>query len=174
MGLTSLEDPWSWAGAATTSIRPSSPCWRSVARVLEILNRESGLLGLSGASLDTRIVAACLDEDRVRLALYVLCQRLLKHVGGYLALLGGADAVAFGGGVGQNTPLVREGACRGLEWCGLHLDQVRNGTTIGLDGRISTDDSRLRAHGIVVQIAHEVARFLAAPGSGPLEHGQRP
>ena len=95
-------------------------------------------------------------------------------MGGYLALLGGADAVAFGGGVGQNTPLVREGACRGLEWCGLHLDQVRNGTTIGLDGRISTDDSRLRAHVIVVQIAHEVARFLAAPGSGPLEHGQRP
>src|SRR5207247_10914620 len=45
MGLTSLEDPWSWAGAAATSIRPSSPCWRSVARVLELLNRESGLLG---------------------------------------------------------------------------------------------------------------------------------
>jgi acetate kinase len=150
----------------------------SVERVFEILNRESGLLGLSGVSLDTRVLAAHLDEDRVRLALDVFCHRLLKYVGAYLALLGGADAVVFGGGIGQNTPLVRERVCRSLDWCGLRLDEARNGSTIDVDGRISSDDSRLHAHVIVVeealQIAHEVARFLADPGSGPLDHTQRP
>jgi len=138
-----------------------------VARVEEWLNEESGLLGVSGRSHDTRELVKLLDTDeRVRLALEVFCYRLRKYVGAYLAALGGAEAVIFGGGIGENTPHVRARALEGFGWCGLALDAARNEQTINHEGRISTDDSRLHAYVIPVEegllIAQQVAQCLKA------------
>ncbi|RYE93975.1 MAG: acetate/propionate family kinase [Myxococcales bacterium] len=132
----------------------------------ELLNKKSGLLGLSGRSHDTRdLVPLLATDDRARLAMEVFVHRVRKYVGAYLAVLGGADAIVFGGGIGEDTPYVREQVCAGLAWCGLVLDPERNRATIDVPGRLSTDDSRLHAHVVPVdearQIAHEVGELLA-------------
>jgi acetate kinase len=61
-------------------------------------------------------------------------------------VLGGADAVVFGGGIGEHAPLVRARICAGMEWCGLVLDSRRNDALTGAEGRISTDDARMQAY----------------------------
>ena len=130
--------------------------------VMTLLNKKSGLLGVSGESLDTRVLMKKIDSNpQVRLAMEMFAYRVRKAVGAYLAALGGADAVIFGGGIGEDTPWVRERVCEGLEWCGLRLDAKRNQEVIYKEGRISTDDSTLEAYVIPVeeglQIAHECA-----------------
>jgi acetate kinase len=98
-------------------------------------------------------------NEQVRLALEMFCYRIRKYIGAYLAVLGGAQAIVFGGGIGKNTPLVRAKVCAGLEWYGLELDGDRNQQIIDCEGRISTDDSRLQAYVIPTEeglmIAHE-------------------
>jgi acetate kinase len=138
-----------------------------VSRVEEWLNKESGLLGVSGRSHDTRALMKLIDEDeQVRLALEVFCYRLRKYIGAYLAALGGAEAVIFGGGIGENTPFVRARACEGFTWCGLTLDSTRNEQTIDREGRLTTDDSRLHAYVIPTEegllIAQQVFQCLEA------------
>ena len=113
------------------------------------LNQDSGLLGISGLSQDMRDLtdeAVFKDNPRARLAVEVFCYRARKYLGAYLAVLGGAQAVVFGGGIGENSPLVRAEICRGMEWCGLVLDQERNDATIGREGRITTDGACLQAY----------------------------
>jgi acetate kinase len=88
----------------------------------------------------------------------MFCYRVRKYVGGYLAALGGADAVVFGGGIGENAPLVRARVCAGMGWCGLALDEERNAGAVGSEGRISTDDSRVHAYVIPVDEAAVIAR----------------
>ena len=89
-------------------------------------------------------------------------------MGAYLAVLGGADAVVFGGGIGENAPLVRARICAGMGWCGLTLDEARNARTVGSEGRISADESRVHAYVIAVDeaviIARDTARCLRRPG----------
>jgi acetate kinase len=148
-----------------------------VSRVEEWLNRESGLLGVSGRSKDTRELVELLETDaRARLAIEVFCYRLRKYIGAYLAALGGAQAIVFGGGIGENTPSVRARALEGFGWCGLTLDAARNERTIDREGRITTDDSRLHAYVIPTQegllIAQQVARcLLSGPQPGGGLHG---
>jgi acetate kinase len=88
--------------------------------------------------------------------------RVVKAVGACLAALGGADAIVFGGGIGENTPLVRERVCASLRWCGLEMDAETNGTLIELEGKISTAGSTLQALVVLteegIQIAHECIR----------------
>ena len=114
-----------------------------------LLNKQSGLLGVSGLTNDMRELLAEAhehDDRRARLAIEVFCYRVRKYVGGYLAAMGGADAIVFAGGIGENAPDVRARICEGLEWMGLTLDAARNGgAASGYEGRISTDDSRLAA-----------------------------
>jgi acetate kinase len=134
-------------------------------RVEEWLNKESGLLGISGRSHDTRDLMKWIDEDtRVRLALEVFCYRLRKYIGAYLAALGGAEAIIFGGGIGEDTPFVRAHTLEGFTWCGLTVDPDRNNQIINREGRITTDDSRLHAYVIPTQegllIAQQVHQFL--------------
>ena len=136
-----------------------------VSRVEEWLNKESGLLGVSGRSQDTRDLMRWIDDDtRVRFALEVFCYRLRKYIGAYLAALGGAEAIIFGGGIGENTPFVRSLTLEGFTWCGLTLDPSRNHQMINREGRITTDDSRLHAYVIPTQegllIAQKVHQFL--------------
>jgi acetate kinase len=122
-----------------------------------LLNHKSGLLGVSGYSNDmARLMERydAPDSARIRLAVNLFCHRVKKYIGAYLALLGGADAIVFGGGIGENAVKVREIVCAGMEWCGLKLDPDRNRAHAGQEGRISTDDSTLEAW--VVPIDEEV------------------
>jgi acetate kinase len=132
-----------------------------------ILEKKSGLLGVSGKSLDTRVLMRDYDTDtRVRLAMEMFSYRLLKAVGAYLAALGGADALIFGGGIGENTPLVRRRVCEGLRWCGVEMDSEQNRALIDIEGRLSTEASPIQAFVVTVEetleIAHECSRVVHA------------
>jgi acetate kinase len=129
------------------------------------LNKRSGLLGISGVSNDMRkLVSAYETNPRARLAVDVFCYRGRKYLGAYLAALNGADAVIFSGGIGENLPFVREQICAGMEWCGLILDQDKNSSTTGVEGRISGPRSRVQVYVIPSDeealIARETARLL--------------
>jgi acetate kinase len=117
-----------------------------------LLNKQSGLLGISGLTNDMRELLAEADEHddrRAWLAIEIFCYRIRKYVGAYLAALGGADAVVFTGGIGENSPAVRAQVCRGLEWAGLTLSEERNRDLVrGREGRISEDGCRLEAWAI--------------------------
>jgi acetate kinase len=101
-----------------------------------MLNSESGLLGVSAASADMRALLAS-DDPAARLAVEMYCYRARKYVGAYLAVLGGADAVLFGGGVGENAPVVRERILDGMQWAGIRLDAAANHAARGTESRIS-------------------------------------
>jgi acetate kinase len=101
-----------------------------------MLYRESGLLGVSGASPDMRALLAS-DDPAAQLAVEMYCYRARKYVGAYLAVLGGADAVLFGGGVGENAPAVRERILEGMQWAGIRLDAAANHAARGIESRIS-------------------------------------
>lgn len=94
-----------------------------------MLNKQSGLLGISGLTADMRELLAEEsehDDRRARLAIAVFCYRVKKYIGAYLAAMNGADAVVFAGGIGENSPEVRERICIGLDWFGIDLDPERN------------------------------------------------
>jgi acetate kinase len=123
----------------------------SPSEVDTLLNTQSGLLGISGLTNDMRELQAELkehDDRRVRLAIEIFCYRARKYIGAFLAAMGGADAVVFTGGIGENAPDVRARICMGLEWAGLTLDPQKNQETVGREGKICTDDSRLLAYAI--------------------------
>ncbi len=77
-------------------------------RVNEFLNKECGLLGVSKISADIRELQQHLSEESVNLAVNMFCYRVRKHIGAYLAALGGAEAIVVGGGIGEDTPFIRE------------------------------------------------------------------
>jgi acetate kinase len=132
-----------------------------------LLNTQSGLLGISGLTNDMRVLQSELKEHedrRVRLAEEVFCYRARKYIGAFLAAMGGADAIVFTGGIGENSPEIRQSICQGLEWAGLKIDVERNNETIGREGIITTDDSRLSAFAIPTDeellIARDTVRVL--------------
>jgi acetate kinase len=100
----------------------------TIEQVDTLLNRKSGMLGLSGLSNDMREVedAAVAGNLQAKLALEVYCYRLRKYIGAYAAALDGLDAIVFTAGVGEHSPLVREAVCRPLGWLGVELDATRN------------------------------------------------
>ena len=127
-----------------------------------LLNQLSGLLGVSGRSADMReVLAAAPHDTRAELAVDMFCYRARKYIGAYLAALGGAQAVVFGGGIGENDPLIRQRICEGLDWFGLVLDPVRNAAAIGVEGRISRDDARVQAWVVPVDEAALMAEAAA-------------
>jgi acetate kinase len=116
-----------------------------------LLNTQSGLLGISGLTNDMRDLQQELrehDDRRARLAVNVFCYRAKKYIGAYLAAMGGADAVVFTGGIGENSPEVRAEICAGLEWAGLRLDNDKNERAVGVESLISGEESTLRAYAI--------------------------
>ncbi len=118
-------------------------------QVEALLNNQSGLLGVSGLTNDMRDLLAESREHsdrRARLAIDMFCYRVRKYIGAYLAALGGADAIVFAGGIGENAPEIRAQICDGLDWAGLRLDpSVNEALTGGREGRCSTPDSTLEA-----------------------------
>ena len=139
----------------------------SSSEVDTLLNTQSGLLGISGLTNDMRELQAELkehDDRRVRLAIEVFCYRARKYIGAYLAAMGGADAVVFTGGIGENSSDVRARICSGMEWTGLRIDATKNQQTIGREGMISTEDSKLLAYAIPTDeellIARDTVRVI--------------
>ena len=137
-----------------------------------LLNKQSGLIGISGLTGDMRELLAESHENndrRARLAIEIFCYRARKYIGAYLAAMNGADAVVFTGGIGENSSEVRAGICEGLEWMGLEVDEARNRAhTGGREGLISKEGSRLAAYVIPTDeellIARDTARcVLGAP-----------
>ncbi len=124
------------------------------------LNARSGLLGVSGRSHDMRelLEAERQGDARAALAVEMFCYRVRKYIAAYMAVLGGADAVVFGGGIGENAPTVRARICAGMDWCGLKLDSDRNVVAIGRESRISSDDAKVHAYVIPVDEALIIAR----------------
>ena len=117
----------------------------SLHEVDSMLNKQSGLLGLSGLTADMRELLAEEAEHgdrRARLAVDLFCYRVKKYLGAYLAAMNGADAIVFAGGIGENSAEVRARICVGLEWLGISLDPERNAATLGTEGRIDRDGSR--------------------------------
>ena len=115
----------------------------SPSEISGLLCKKSGLLGISGVSSDVRDLeeAAAKGHHRATLALDVFNYEIKKYVGAYAAAMGGLDAVAFAGGIGENSCRVREGVCQGLEFLGLHLDPEKNRAGGGADRVISRSDS---------------------------------
>ena len=114
-----------------------------------MLNKQSGLLGISGLTGDMRDL---LDEEaehadrRATLAIDIFCRRVRKYIGAYYAELGHTDGVVFTGGIGENAPAIRERICQGLECIGLVLDPARNRRLDpALKNEITAEGSKLRA-----------------------------
>ncbi|OGA96773.1 MAG: acetate kinase [Betaproteobacteria bacterium RIFCSPLOWO2_12_FULL_66_14] len=131
----------------------------------DALNHRAGLLGLSGASADMKELLRLQPRHAgAALAIDVFCHRARKYLGAYFAVLEGADAVVFGGGIGENAPVIRERICQGLQWCGLAIDRAANGAALGAEARISTASSAVAAYVIPVDeesiIARETRRTL--------------
>jgi acetate kinase len=120
----------------------------STHEVETLLNTQSGLLGISGLTNDMRELLREVKDNgdrRARLAIEIFCYRARKYIGTFLASMGGADAVVFTGGIGENQAEIRAQICQGLEWAGLKLDHDKNNQPSGFEGQISTNDSRLHA-----------------------------
>jgi len=139
----------------------------SASDVDTLLNTQSGLLGISGLTNDMRELQAELkehDDRRVRLAIEIFCYRARKYIGAFLAMMGGADAVVFTGGIGENSPDVRARICADMEWAGLRLDTAKNQDTVGREGEISMEDSKLLAYAIPTDeellIARDTVRVI--------------
>ena len=115
----------------------------------DLLNNQSGLRGMSGLSADVRDLeqAASEGNERAKLALEVFAYRARKYIGSYLAAMTGADAIAFTGGIGENSSAVRGAICAGLSWLGVELDAERNAAhTAAREGRISAESSRVAVY----------------------------
>ena len=139
----------------------------SVSEVENLLNTQSGLLGVSGLSNDMRVLQSELkeqDDRRVRIAIEIFCYRARKYIGAFLACMQGADAVVFTGGIGENSPDIRARICAGMEWAGLKIDDARNQQTVGREGLITADDSKLLAYAIPTNeellIARDTVRVI--------------
>jgi acetate kinase len=175
MGFTPLEGLV--MGTRSGDIDPSLPLFlvskagMSASEVESLLNQRSGLLGLSGRSSDMRELqsAAAQGDARSRLAIEAFCLRARKYVGAYVALMGGVDAVIFGGGIGENSAEIRSQICVGLEWAGLRLDRDRNQKPGGRETRITAMGS-----GIEAWVVHvDEASVIAGDAVRVLEHDVR-
>lgn len=141
----------------------------TVDEVEHLLNERSGLLGLSGLSRDMRALLKAAEgkpDSRAALAIEVFCYRVRKYIGAYLAVLGGADAVVFGGGIGERAPVIRSRICAGLDWCGLRLDEARNAAAVKISPgqalTISAQQASLACFVAGVDEEVEIARMTQA------------
>jgi acetate kinase len=134
------------------------------------LNTRSGLLGVSEHSSDMRqlLEAEAHGNARAALAVDMFCYRIRKCLAAYLAVLNGAEAIVFGGGIGENAPAVRERICANMDWCGLRLDATRNAAARDTEARISADNASLHAYVIPVDEAAMIAQdtITALQGMG--------
>jgi acetate kinase len=135
-----------------------------------LMNKHSGLLGISGLSSDMRALLEAEEKgnERARLAIDIFCYRLRKYIGSYVAALGGVDAIAFAGGIGENAPAVRERTMRGLDALGLVVDPARNAEARGKEAEISPEGARSRVFVVPtneeLMIARDAAEIVGEAG----------
>jgi len=143
----------------------------SADEVDRLLNKKSGLLGVAGiGSSDMRDVIQAAEDgnEKARRAIWMFVHRLVSYIGAYYTILHGADAVVFTGGIGENSPYIRERVVREIAVLGCRLDEEKNRQAVGVSAVISTSDSTLKA--VVVptneelMIARETVRVLTAAG----------
>lgn len=110
-----------------------------------LLNKKSGMLGITGLSSDMRDVfnAATSGNEKARLALDMYFYRIKKYIGAYAAAMGGVDIIVFTAGVGENQSDMREVVCRDMEWMGIELDNEKNATIHGEEAVLSTPVSKV-------------------------------
>ncbi len=110
-------------------------------RMVEWLNRECGLLGVSGASGDMRQLMTEPRSEAAQFAIELYCYRVAKYVGAYFTVLGGCDGIVFGGGVGEHSAEIRARILTPLAWAGVQLDESANQAARGSEARISRQGS---------------------------------
>ena len=113
---------------------------------LNMLNKQSGMLALTGVSSDFRDIEAAINEgnEKARIGMEAYVHRLVKYIGAYNTILKGADAIVFTAGVGENGPLVRRMVCEYLEFLGVKIDEEENKKAYGKQVVLSTEDSRIK------------------------------
>ncbi|MGB3750300.1 MAG: acetate kinase [Arcobacteraceae bacterium] len=118
----------------------------SIDETLDIMNKKSGILGISGKSSDLREVLEGMQagDDRCRLAVEMVAYNIKKYVGAYVAALDGIDALCFTGGIGENSSLIREIVCSGLDGMGLNIDPTKNNKRSSEPRGIATNSSAAR------------------------------
>lgn len=131
----------------------------TINEALDVMNKKSGILGISGKSSDLREVLAGMEagEDRCRLAVDMVAYNIKKYVGAYVAALDGVDALCFTGGIGENAALIREKVCAGLDSMGLVLDPVKNNKRSREARDISTNASASRIYVIPTNEEYVIA-----------------
>ncbi|MFV7789828.1 acetate/propionate family kinase [Aliarcobacter lanthieri] len=131
----------------------------TIDQALDIMNKKSGILGVSGKSSDLREVLQGMQEgdDRCRLAVDMVAYIIKKYVGSYVAALDGIDALCFTGGIGENAALIREKVCAGLDSMGLVIDPVKNNRKSSVARDISTNASTARIFVIPTQEEYVIA-----------------
>ena len=176
MGMTPLEGLV--MGTRCGDLDPAIPLGmiregKNVLEVDDLLNRKSGLAGISGIGADFRDVQAAAErgEVRARLAIDIFARRIRKYVGAYAAELGGLDAIVFTGGIGENSAMVREKVCERLNFLGVDLDPEKNRTAKAADhgGVVDVATKHAECRVLVVRtdeermIARDVVRRLVGP-----------
>ena len=117
-----------------------------LAAINNVINKKSGVMGVSGVSSDMRDIKAAIEQGNKRadLAMKMFDYRLLKYVGSYIAVLGGVDVIVFTGGIGENQTTTRDFICRRLEYMGVQFDAQLNDKIHGDEAEISTKESKVR------------------------------
>jgi len=135
-----------------------------------LLNKHSGLIGVSGVSNDMRelVKESRRGNKPAQLAIDLFCYRLKKYISAYFGALGGADAVAFTGGIGENSPLVRALSCKGLECLGITVDPERNEKLNGTEAKISRDEERVGVYIVPTDEEMIIARDTVYATAGTL------
>ncbi len=137
----------------------------SAAEMSDLLNKKSGLLGVSGVSSDDRDVTAAEEKGnhRAKLAHEMLYYQIAQYIGSFYVALGGCDAIVFTAGLGENQPSLREGVCNYLECLGVKLDKEANNAALhGKQGRLTTEDSKIRVELIATDEEMVIARDTKA------------
>ncbi len=127
--------------------------------LVELLNREAGLAGLSGGESNPGALLAD-PAPQSQFAVELYCYRARKYIGAYFAVLGGCDGIVFGGGVGEHVPGVRERILTGMRWAGVELDVAANEAARGHEARIDMDRSAVRV--LVLPVDEELVLVRAA------------
>ncbi|MCX5679808.1 MAG: hypothetical protein NTZ95_04035 [Candidatus Omnitrophica bacterium] len=129
--------------------------------LMDMLNKESGLLGVSGFSSDIRDIINRMYKrgEHGSLALDMYVHRLKKYIGSYITILGGIDVLVFTDDIGLRNPLIRQEVCKGMEWCGIELDKQLNRKAVGnIVSVLNTKKSKVKI--ISIPTAEELAICL--------------
>ena len=127
--------------------------------IINDLNKNSGVLGLSGISSDMRDLETAYEEgnERAILTMKKYVRRITDYIAEYYVLLGGADVIAFTAGVGENSPLVRKMVCENLSCLGVEIDEEKNNVR-GKQAEISADNSKVKVYVIPTDEELMIAR----------------